>query len=225
MADSSLEPGAAASADREARPGLYDYAMRSPRLPGPVDESLQSADIVSATRLEIYRLLQSVRQFEKRVHDLFLENLVKGTVHLSLGMEAVATGFGARDGARRLHVRNVPRACPHPRSWSACGAHAGRTARRSNGILGGKGGSMHLTSLEHGVMGSYAIIGAHCALPTAPPGRLRCGGPTRSRSASSVTARRTSVPSTRHSTWPRSGAFRSYSSARTTSTWSTRRST
>ena len=31
----------------------------------------------------------------KRAHDLFLQNLVKGTTHLSLGMEAVATGFGA----------------------------------------------------------------------------------------------------------------------------------
>ncbi len=27
--------------------------------------------------------------------------------------------------------------------------------------MAGKGGSMHLTSVEHGVMGSYAIIGAH----------------------------------------------------------------
>jgi acetoin:2,6-dichlorophenolindophenol oxidoreductase subunit alpha len=27
--------------------------------------------------------------------------------------------------------------------------------------MGGKGGSMHLTSVEHGVMGSYAIVGAH----------------------------------------------------------------
>jgi pyruvate dehydrogenase E1 component alpha subunit len=32
---------------------------------------------------------------------------------------------------------------------------------RSNGLMAGKGGSMHLTSVEHGVMGSYAIIGAH----------------------------------------------------------------
>jgi TPP-dependent pyruvate/acetoin dehydrogenase alpha subunit len=27
--------------------------------------------------------------------------------------------------------------------------------------MAGKGGSMHLTSVEHGVMGSYAIVGAH----------------------------------------------------------------
>src|SRR5206468_9524348 len=36
---------------------------------------------------------------------------------------------------------------------------------RATGLLGGKGGSMHLTSVEHGVMGSYAIVGAH--LPVA----------------------------------------------------------
>jgi pyruvate dehydrogenase E1 component alpha subunit len=32
---------------------------------------------------------------------------------------------------------------------------------RANGLMAGKGGSMHLTSVEHGVMGSYAIVGAH----------------------------------------------------------------
>jgi pyruvate dehydrogenase E1 component alpha subunit len=33
--------------------------------------------------------------------------------------------------------------------------------QRDNGLMRGKGGSMHLTSVKHGVMGSYAIIGAH----------------------------------------------------------------
>jgi pyruvate dehydrogenase E1 component alpha subunit len=36
---------------------------------------------------------------------------------------------------------------------------------RRCGLMGGKGGSMHLTSVPHGVMGSYAIVGAH--LPVA----------------------------------------------------------
>jgi len=35
---------------------------------------------------------------------------------------------------------------------------------RSNGLLAGKGGSMHLTSVERGVMGSYAIIGAQLCI-------------------------------------------------------------
>jgi acetoin:2,6-dichlorophenolindophenol oxidoreductase subunit alpha len=32
---------------------------------------------------------------------------------------------------------------------------------RSTGVCGGKGGSMHLTDVSHGAMGSYAIVGAH----------------------------------------------------------------
>ena len=37
----------------------------------------------------------------------------------------------------------------------------GELMGRDIGLMRGKGGSMHLTSVEHGVMGSYAIIGAH----------------------------------------------------------------
>jgi pyruvate dehydrogenase E1 component alpha subunit len=35
---------------------------------------------------------------------------------------------------------------------------------RENGVLGGKGGSMHLTDVSKGMMGSYAIIGAHLCI-------------------------------------------------------------
>jgi pyruvate dehydrogenase E1 component alpha subunit len=35
---------------------------------------------------------------------------------------------------------------------------------RENGVLGGKGGSMHLTDAAKGMMGSYAIIGAHLCI-------------------------------------------------------------
>jgi pyruvate dehydrogenase E1 component alpha subunit len=41
----------------------------------------------------------------------------------------------------------------------------GELMGRSCGLMGGKGGSMHLTSVAHGAMGSYAIVGAH--LPVA----------------------------------------------------------
>ena len=41
------------------------------------------------------------------------------------------------------------------------GAAMAELLGRENGILGGKGGSMHLTDVSKGMMGSYAIIGAH----------------------------------------------------------------
>ena len=37
----------------------------------------------------------------------------------------------------------------------------GELMGRACGLMAGKGGSMHLTSVEHGAMGSYAIVGAH----------------------------------------------------------------
>ena len=42
----------------------------------------------------------------------------------------------------------------------------GELMGRSCGLLAGKGGSMHLTDVERGVMGSYAIIGAHLPVAT-----------------------------------------------------------
>ncbi len=139
----------------------YDYAQRPPRLPVPVDESLVDADIDLSVRMGMYRRLHELRQFGKRAHDLFLQNLVKGTTHLSLGMEAVATGFGAAMrpddytfATYRGHAHTLARGVD-------MGAAMAELLGRSNGLLGGKGGSMHLTDVSKGMMGSYAIIGAH----------------------------------------------------------------
>src|SRR3972149_4219875 len=139
----------------------YDYALREPRLPKPVNRSLESADIDRDIRLRMYRLLHELRQFGKRAHDLFLQNLVKGTTHLWLGMEAIATGFGAamKPGdypfaTYRGHAHSLARGMD-------LGAAMAELLGRENGILGGKGGSMHLTDISKGMMGSYAIIGAH----------------------------------------------------------------
>ena len=50
-------------------------------------------DIGEAKRLALYRTQVVIREAEQRAYDLFLQNLVKGTSHLSLGQEAVAAGF------------------------------------------------------------------------------------------------------------------------------------
>jgi len=42
-------------------------------------------DIGEAKRLELYRSQLRIRDAEQRAFDLFLQNLVKGTSHLSLG--------------------------------------------------------------------------------------------------------------------------------------------
>ncbi len=114
-----------------------------------------------ARRLQMYGAQWRIRRFSKRAYDLFLQNLVKGTTHLSTGQEAVAVGFAAAMRSEDLtfatyrgHAHTLARGVPlEPVLAELLG--------RANGLMAGKGGSMHLTSVEHGVMGSYAIIGAH----------------------------------------------------------------
>jgi TPP-dependent pyruvate/acetoin dehydrogenase alpha subunit len=128
-------------------------------------------DIGEEKRLTMYRIQVEIRESEQRAFDLFLQNLVKGTSHLSLGQEAVAAGFAAamRPGdlsfcTYRGHAHTLARGVPIEKVL-------GELMQRDNGLMRGKGGSMHLTSVEHGVMGSYAIIGAH--LPIACGAALR----------------------------------------------------
>ena len=112
-------------------------------------------------RLRMYRTMVECRLFEQRTHELFLAGLVRGTTHLGIGQEAVAAGYAAamRDddwtfctyrGHNHTLARGVPMA---PVLLELVG--------KQGALMGGKGGSMHLTSVEHGVMGSYAIVGAH----------------------------------------------------------------
>src|ERR1700678_4423649 len=127
----------------------------------PVSKAALNDDIGEETRLALYRTQVVIREAEQRAYDLFLQNLVKGTSHLSLGQEAVAAGFAVAMEPGDLtfctyrgHAHTLARGVPMDKVL-------GELMGRDNGLLRGKGGSMHLTSVAHGVMGSYAIVGAH----------------------------------------------------------------
>jgi len=129
--------------------------------PGSAADLSVNDDIGEELRLRMYRMQVEIREAEQRAYDLFLQNLVKGTSHLSLGQEAVATGFACamQPGdlsfcTYRGHAHTLARGV-------SIEAVLGELMQRDNGLMRGKGGSMHLTSEKHGVMGSYAIIGAH----------------------------------------------------------------
>jgi TPP-dependent pyruvate/acetoin dehydrogenase alpha subunit len=141
------------------------------RAPDASSQANLNDDIGEELRLRMYRMQVELREAEQRAFDLFLQNLVKGTSHLSLGQEAVATGFAAAMRPKDLsfctyrgHAHTLARGVPVEKVL-------GELMQRDNGLMRGKGGSMHLTSVDHGVMGSYAIIGAH--LPIACGAALR----------------------------------------------------
>ena len=102
-----------------------------------------------------------IRGTEKAAHDLFLRGLVKGTTHLAAGHEAVAVGASAalRDddyvfATYRGHHHAIARGA----TPEGCLAEL---MQRDTGVCRGKGGSMHLTQADRGMLGSYAIVGAH----------------------------------------------------------------
>ena len=124
-------------------------------------EKPPAAEIDRPTRLRLYQLMVELRDFEQRAYELFLENLVRGTSHLALGQEAISAGYAVAMRADdytfctyRGHGHTLARG-------ASMAAAMAELLGRGNGMLHGKGGSMHLTDVRHGAMGSYAIVGAH----------------------------------------------------------------
>jgi len=115
--------------------------------------------------VRMYRAMLEIRQFEDRVFDLFAEGKVSGSTHLAQGQEAVAVGacFAVRPDdlmvcTYRGHHECLAKGMPLRTAMA-------EILGRSTGCCGGKGGSMHLTDVSIGAMGSFAIVGA--GLPVA----------------------------------------------------------
>jgi TPP-dependent pyruvate/acetoin dehydrogenase alpha subunit len=102
-----------------------------------------------------------IRGTEKAAHDLFLAGLVKGTTHLAAGHEAVAVGASAAlrpDDYVFATYRGHHHAMARGASPEECLAEL---MSKATGVCKAKGGSMHLTKASAGMLGSYAIVGAH----------------------------------------------------------------
>ena len=114
--------------------------------------------------LALYEQMAIIRRTEKAVHDLFLAGLVKGTTHLAAGHEAVAVGASAAlrpDDYVFATYRGHHHAMARGATPEECLAEL---MSKATGICRAKGGSMHLTKASSGMLGSYAIVGAHLPL-------------------------------------------------------------
>jgi acetoin:2,6-dichlorophenolindophenol oxidoreductase subunit alpha len=111
--------------------------------------------------LDCYELMAVIRGTEKAAHDLFLAGLVKGTTHLAAGHEAVAVGasFALKpDDYVFATYRGHHHAMARGATPEECLAEL---MSKATGLCRAKGGSMHLTKASVGMLGSYAIVGAH----------------------------------------------------------------
>jgi acetoin:2,6-dichlorophenolindophenol oxidoreductase subunit alpha len=120
------------------------------------------ADFAAAGEvLRLYEQMEVIRRTEKAAHDLFLSGLVKGTTHLAAGHEAVAVGASAAlrpDDYVFATYRGHHHAIARGATPGECLAEL---MSKATGVCRAKGGSMHLTKASAGMLGSYAIVGAH----------------------------------------------------------------
>ena len=111
--------------------------------------------------LQLYEQMAVIRRTEQAAHDLFLAGLVKWTTHLAAGHEAVAVGASAAlrpDDFVFATYRGHHHAIARGATPAECLAEL---MSKATGVCGAKGGSMHLTKASAGMLGSYAIVGAH----------------------------------------------------------------
>lgn len=108
---------------------------------------------------KFYRSLYRIRRVEEEVARVYPSDKVKSPVHLSIGQESVAVGV-----CEALRPDDVV--------FITYRSHAGYLAKggdlkamiaemygKATGSAKGKGGSMHLVDVSHGVMGASAVVG------------------------------------------------------------------
>ncbi|HWJ38536.1 MAG TPA: pyruvate dehydrogenase (acetyl-transferring) E1 component subunit alpha [Sphingomicrobium sp.] len=117
--------------------------------------------------LKFYREMLLIRRFEERAGQLYGLGLIGGFCHLYIGQEAVAVGLqsamtvgkdsvitGYRDHGHMLAYGIDPKVI------------MAELTGRAAGISKGKGGSMHMFSVDHGFYGGHGIVGAQVPLGT-----------------------------------------------------------
>jgi pyruvate dehydrogenase E1 component alpha subunit len=117
--------------------------------------------------LQFYRQMLLIRRFEERAGQLYGLGLIGGFCHLYIGQEAVAVGLqsamepgkdsvitGYRDHGHMLAYGIDPKII------------MAELTGRAAGISKGKGGSMHMFSVEHKFYGGHGIVGAQVSLGT-----------------------------------------------------------
>ena len=116
--------------------------------------------------LEWYELMLRIRRFEERALMMYGQQKIRGFCHVYIGQEAVAAGIESaitKDDAivtaYRQHGTAIGRGC----ATDACMAEL---YGKSNGIVKGKGGSMHFFSKEHRYFGGNGIVGAQIPIGT-----------------------------------------------------------
>ncbi len=117
-----------------------------------------------AKHLALYRQMLSIRLAEQACARLFAEGAIPGFIHLSIGQEAVSAGIMSA----LTHADTI--ASTHRGHGHALAKGLSLTGffhelmGRTEGVCGGRGGSMHVADLSVGMLGANGIVGGGIAI-------------------------------------------------------------
>ena len=129
-----------------------------------MSEQQRQDEYASELGPRFYQQLVTIREFERQVAELYMQTLIPGIVHVSIGQEAVAVGVcGAlrRDdyitSTHRGHGHSLAKGASPERMFA-------ELLGKEDGFCLGKGGSMHIADPETGNLGANAIVGGSLAI-------------------------------------------------------------
>lgn len=121
-------------------------------------------NINKETKEHLLYLMLKIRRFEEKITEVYPEQEIRTPVHLCIGQEAIAAGVCANLNSDDFMFSTH-------RNHGHCIAKGidikllmAELYGKITGCSSGKGGSMHLASVEHGIMGTSAIVGGGIAL-------------------------------------------------------------
>jgi pyruvate dehydrogenase E1 component alpha subunit len=124
-----------------------------------------SHDSTPAELEQFYREMLLIRRFEEKAGQLYGLGLIGGFCHLYIGQEAVAVGLQSALDPARDSVITGYRDHGHMLAYGIDPkVIMAELTGRAAGISRGKGGSMHMFSVEHKFYGGHGIVGAQVAL-------------------------------------------------------------
>lgn len=116
--------------------------------------------------LDLYGRMLLLRRFEEEMQRLFLKGEIHGTLHLYIGQEASAVGvcsaLTATDTVSATYRGHGAALAQGVEPEALAAELLGRTT----GSCGGRAGSMNVIDLEHGLIGSFGIVGGSIAAAT-----------------------------------------------------------
>src|SRR5579875_2687778 len=127
--------------------------------PAPINRPAVYEKLSPAQLREALHKMHLIRRFEEAAEDSYVRGQSYGTMHLSIGQEAVATGLCAFLGDKD-YITSTHRGHGH---CIAKGAKVDRMFAeflgRETGYCRGRGGSMHIADPARGNLGANGIVG------------------------------------------------------------------